>query len=615
MGNLFFEYSLAHTKSDIQPRAPPRAKAGSESHKNFSRKPCMKKISHHTENILIVDDKPESLSILSEILIENGYHVRTALNVDIALKSATKFVPDLILMDVNMPGTNGFEACKVMKNMPLLKNVPVIFLTGITDITAKISGFEVGGVDYITKPFANEEVLVRVKTHLEIKQARERFYALAEATTEGILIHDNGIIVDVNSAFEKIMQYKRNKIIDKKIDTIFSSKTIRTLLQQKKKRSRFFEITDKRSDGSILMAEVRIKLIRYHGQKLKIIALRDITENKRLKNENASLITSISNTHRMGNMVGKSKSMKIVYEKILNLAATDETVIIYGETGTGKELAAKNIQLLSKRAKKPFIIVNCAAIPESLCESTFFGHHKGSFTSAASNSMGLFEQANGGVLFLDEIGEFNENMQAKLLRIIETGEYIPIGGKKRRANVRIISATNKDLNNMLKQGKMREDFFHRLNVLSLTMPPLRKRKEDIPLLINYFVETNQSLNINNRIISDRIIVQLMDYQWPGNVRELFDELRRYYSTGELENAAYVSSNMDSICSTFVDSLSLELSLNDAVLQFENYYINKILKLYNGKKNQTAAALGIDPRTLYNKLNKKNPKIIRRKKQN
>ncbi|MBF0449724.1 MAG: sigma-54-dependent Fis family transcriptional regulator [Candidatus Magnetomorum sp.] len=575
----------------------------------------MKKQSNLTENILIVDDKPETLSILSEILIEQGYNVRTALNVDIALKSATKFVPDLILMDVNMPGTDGFEACRIIKKMKKLQHVPVIFLTGKTDVIAKITGFEAGGVDYITKPFANEEVFMRIKTHLNIKQERERFYALAEATTEGILIHDNGIIVDVNSAFETIMQYKRKKIIDKNLNTIFSSKTMRAISQCQKKQSRFYEINDKRSDGSTLMAEIRIKSILYQGRKLNMIALRDITETKHLKRENASLMTSISSTNRLGNMVGKSKVMKNVYEKILHMAATDETVIIYGETGTGKELAAKNIQQLSQRSKKPFVIVNCAAIPDTLFESAFFGHTKGSFTNAISNSMGFFEQANGGILFLDEIGELNKNMQAKLLRIIENGEYIPIGGKKRRANVRIISATNKNLSQMVTQGKMREDFFHRLNVLNLKMPPLRERKEDVPLLVHHFVETNQSLNINNRIISDTIIVQLKEYQWPGNVRELFNELRRYYTTGELENAAYVSSPIDSFNSMLTnDFFSRNVPLNDAVSQFESYYIDKILALHNGKKNETATVLGIDPRTLYNKLNKTKPVRIRRKKQ-
>jgi len=565
----------------------------------------MKNELNFSENILIVDDKPESLSVLSEIMIQEGFNVRTALNVDIALKSAAKYIPDLILMDINMPEIDGFEACKMIKSINKLKNIPVIYLTGRTDIIAKIEGFKTGGVDYITKPFANEEVIARIKTHIGIKQERDRFYALAEATTEGILIHNNDIIVDINSSFEKIMKYKRNKILNEKLNTIFSPITLRTISLLQKKKSGFYEINDKRSDGSILFAELRMKIILYQGRKLNMIALRDITETKRLERENASFITSIYSANSLGNMVGKSKVMQNIYEKIIQMAATDETVIIYGETGTGKELAAKNIQQLSKRSKKPFVIVNCAAIPDTLFESTLFGHTKGAFTNAFSNNIGLFEQANGGVLFLDEIGELNKNQQAKLLRIIETGEYSPVGGKNKRSNARIISATNKDLKQLIKQGKMREDFFHRLNVLSLKMPPLRERKEDIPLLVNHFIESHKSLNIKNRTISDNIIVQFDEYKWPGNVRELFNELRRYLTTGELENAAYTSLNDNFFNSILSNSLNEKLTLNAAVSMFEKKYINHILSLNNGKRNKTAEALGIDTRTLYNKLNKKN----------
>ncbi|KPA13536.1 Acetoacetate metabolism regulatory protein atoC [Candidatus Magnetomorum sp. HK-1] len=563
----------------------------------------MKKQSIFTETILIVDDKPETLSVLSKILLDQGFNVRAALNVDIAMKSATKYIPNLILMDVNMPGTDGFEACRQIKKIKTLESVPVIFLTGKTDTTAKITGFKAGGVDYITKPFVNEEVIARIKTHLSIKQERERFYALAEATTEGIIIHDNDVIVDVNSAFETIMKYKRSNIINEHLQTIFSSKTLQTLSKSQKNQYNVCEIQDKRSDGSSIMAELRVKFIQYQGVELNIIALRDITETQHLKRENASFITSISRAKHLGNMVGKSKIIQKVYERILHFAASDETVMIYGETGTGKELAAKNIHQMSQRSEKPFVIANCAAIPDKLFESIFFGYIKGSFTNAFSDNMGLFEQANGGILLLDEIGELKKNSQAKLLRVIETGEYIPIGGNIKHANVRIISTTNIDLKQMVNKGKMREDFFHRLNVLCLTLPPLRERIEDIPLLVNHFIEMNQSLNVNNKVINDQVIVKLQEYQWPGNVRELFNELRRYYSTGELDNVDYVSSPLDSLNLNFFKGLTESLSLSNAVSEFEKYYINHILALHNGKKNKTAKTLEIDPRTLYNKLNR------------
>ena len=562
----------------------------------------MKKKLSLKENILIVDDKPEALYVLSELLIQQGYHVRAALNVDIALKSAVKFIPDLILMDVSMPGTDGFEACRTIKKMKKLEHVPVIFLTGKTDIRAKMTGFDAGGVDYITKPFANQEVIARIKTHLEIKQERERFYALSEATTEGILIHDNNIIVDINSAFEKIMYCSRKKIILQELKTIFSKETLQSLSTFSKHSSSFCEIQEKRPGGVLVFAEVRLKNMLYQGRQLQMIALRDITNTKRLKRENKTLMASISSTHRLGNMAGKSKLMQKVYEKIFQLAAIDETVMIYGETGTGKELAAKNIQSMSQRSQKPFVVVNCAAISNTLFESTFWGENKNE-THEGENRLGLFEQADGGILFLDEIAELDINIQAKLLRIIETGEFTTSGGNHKHANVRIISATNRDLNQMVEQGNMREDFFHRLSVLSLTMPPLRERKEDIPLLVDYFIHNNQSLNMNNRTISNNIMLQLQKYSWPGNVRELFNELIRYFSSGELEHAATISPQMHASISNLIPDLNKPLTLVDAVSRFEHFYIQQFLMMNNGKKSNTAKLLGIDPKTLYNKLNK------------
>jgi len=466
-----------------------------------------KKIFNFKESILIVDDKPETLFVLSEILIEQGYHARTALNFDIALKSAIKHPPDLILMDVSMPGTNGFEACKKIKRWKILKHIPVIFLTGKTDIIDKITGFNAGGVDYITKPFANIELIARIKTHLSIKQERERFYALAEATTEGILVHDNNTIVDINSAFKKIMNCKRKQVISKKLNTIFSPETLQSLSTLSTKNSSFCEIQEKLPGDILVFAEARLKKIQYQGRQLQMIALRDITDTTRLKRENETFMTSISSTHRLGNMVGKSKAMHEVYKKMFQLAAIDESVIIYGETGTGKKLAAKNIQLMSPRYKKPFVVVHCAAITENLFKSTFLGQKK-SKPHAKEYRMGLLEKADGGVLFFDEIGELNINIQAKLLRIIETGEFTSLSGKKEHANFRIISSTKKDLEQMVEQGKMREDFFNRLNVLSLKMPPLRKRKEDIPLLVEYFFNNNKSLRIKNKTIINSIMVKL-----------------------------------------------------------------------------------------------------------
>jgi transcriptional regulator with PAS, ATPase and Fis domain len=303
-------------------------------------------------------------------------------------------------------------------------------------------------------------------------------------------------------------------------------------------------------------------------------------------------------------MVGKSHIMKKLFSQIIDLADYDETVMITGETGTGKELAAKNLHELSELSGKPFIIVNCAAIPESLFESSFFGHSKGAFTSATNNKAGFIEQANGGILFLDEVSELSLSMQAKLLRVMETGEYTPLGGKTRYAEIRFLSASNKNPLQMVSDGLMREDFFHRLNVLTLEIPPLRERKQDIPLLINEFIERNLSKKIPNRNIPDYVIDQMKAYHWPGNVRELFNELRKFFYTGKMINIDYSENSVETPSLPF---LKTGLTLKDAVSQFEKYYIDRALSLNSGAKKKTAEMLDITPRTLYNKVIQKSKK--------
>jgi PAS domain S-box-containing protein len=556
------------------------------------------------ETILIVDDKPETLSILNKILIHKGYVIRTALSVDIALESALKYVPDLILMDVYMPETDGFEACRQFKKIKTLKDIPIIFITAKTGLKDVVKGFKVGGVDYITKPFASEEVIARIQTHLRIQQEQQRYYALANATTEGIVIHHQKKIIEINAAAEKMMQCQREDVIYQQLSDIFSKNFIQTIGQQKIQNNRRHEILEKRSDGVRLVLEVRLFPVQYMNKDLEMITIQDITDSCHLKKRNLSLKTSIVSGQRLGKMVGKSHIMKKLFSQIIDLADYDETVMITGETGTGKELAAKNLHELSELSGKPFIIVNCAAIPESLFESSFFGHSKGAFTSATNNKAGFIEQANGGILFLDEVSELSLSMQAKLLRVMETGEYTPLGGKTRYAEIRFLSASNKNPLQMVSDGLMREDFFHRLNVLTLEIPPLRERKQDIPLLINEFIERNLSKKIPNRNIPDYVIDQMKAYHWPGNVRELFNELRKFFYTGKMINIDYSENSVETPSLPF---LKTGLTLKDAVSQFEKYYIDRALSLNSGAKKKTAEMLDITPRTLYNKVIQKSKK--------
>jgi PAS domain S-box-containing protein len=551
------------------------------------------------ETILIVDDQPDTLSVLNEILTHQGYRVRTALTVGVALKSALKFVPNLILMDVHMPEINGFEACRQFKQMEQLKDIPIIFITARTGIEDIIKGFQVGGIDYITKPFACEEVLVRVQTHLRIQQEQQRYYALANATKEGIVIHHQKKIIDINYAVEQMMQCSRKDMIHKQLSDLFSNNFVHSLTHNTSTNNRL-EIMERRLDGVCLYLEVQTQSIEYLSKAYEMITIRDITNTTHLKKKYLSLKASISSGKRLGDMVGNSAVMKKLFNQIVEFAGFDETVMITGETGTGKELVAKNIHQLSELSGKPFIIVNCAAVPETLFESSFFGYSKGAFTHAIGNKEGFLDQANGGILFLDEVGELTISMQAKLLRVMETGVYSPLGGKSRYADIRIISATNRNLDQMLSDGHMRADFYHRLNILPIEIPPLRKRKEDIPLLIQEFIEINSTQKIPNRNIPDHIIAHMKTYHWPGNVRELFNELRRYCYTGKMLKKDYSEHPDETIALPFLQS---GLTLKEAVLRFEEYYIERALSSNSGERKKTAKILNITPRTLYNKAKK------------
>ena len=234
------------------------------------------------------------------------------------------------------------------------------------------------------------------------------------------------------------------------------------------------------------------------------------------------------NSHGLGTILGVSDSMQKIYTLLLQIQEKDVITILYGESGTGKNLTAKFMHDTSKRNKKPLISVNCPAIPSELLESELFGHEKGSFTGADEKKDGKFLVANGGTIFLDEIGDMSTSLQAKILRVLESGEIERIGGAETHTvNVRVISATNQDLNEKIKEGKFREDLFHRINVFPVTLPPLRERKVDIPLLTYAIFKTlKKKHNLNVSYIAPKAIDRLIDYSWPGNVRELENTLER-----------------------------------------------------------------------------------------
>jgi two-component system response regulator HydG len=285
------------------------------------------------------------------------------------------------------------------------------------------------------------------------------------------------------------------------------------------------------------------------------------------------------------------------------IAPSDATVLIQGESGTGKELIAKRIHQISKRSSKNLVSLNCGAIQETLLLSELFGHEKGAFTGAIHQKKGLVEIANGGTLFLDEIGEMGLEAQAKLLRFLQEGEIYRVGGKAPvKVNVRIVSATNRDLETQVKNGKFREDLFYRLNTVTLRIAPLRKRPDDVALLIEHFLKDDKLGISIVKSVSPKAIEILKAYHWPGNVRELQNTVERFKILGESEvitenDIPFNIKNTSQIseADNFDDSTTLLLS------QVEKRHIMKVLNHFKGNKTKAADALGITVKTLYNKL--------------
>jgi two-component system response regulator AtoC len=295
--------------------------------------------------------------------------------------------------------------------------------------------------------------------------------------------------------------------------------------------------------------------------------------------------------------VGTSKQLKDILALIRKVAPTDSPVFIQGESGTGKELVANTVWHHSKRKDTPFIALNCASLSENLIESEIFGHEKGAFTSAYQLKHGLVEVADKGTLFLDEIGEMPVGLQAKLLRFLDSGEFRRVGGNKAmRVDVRLITATNKDLPEMIKAGTFREDLYYRLNVITVTIPPLRERKEDIPALARYFMK-KYSVKLSKTVtdFTAEALELLGGYHWPGNVRELENVIERAVILCEADK---IGAEDLSIPATVT-----ELGTNPSLEEMEKNYILRVLKEANGNQSKASQLLGIDRKTLYLKLKK------------
>jgi two-component system, NtrC family, response regulator HydG len=332
---------------------------------------------------------------------------------------------------------------------------------------------------------------------------------------------------------------------------------------------------------------------------VRVLLERAIGERS-VRTENVALRRAMREAIPGGTLLGRSPGMRAVNELVRRVAATSTPVLVLGETGTGKELVARDVHAEGLRREAPFVAVNCAAVPEALLESELFGHLRGSFTGATQTRRGLFVEANGGTLFLDEIGDMPLTLQAKLLRVLETGEVRSVGSDgARKTDVRIIAATHRDLVTEIRAGRFRQDLYFRLNVVPIAIPPLRERKDDIPLLIEHFLQKSR-LRLPaaaSRSFSAEALALLVRYPWPGNVRQLENAIDRWLITGD--GAEIGVGEVRSLIAEWdtpdLPALSADLLPLQAV---EEKYIAWVLERVGGNKTRAAEILQIDPSTLY-----------------
>lgn len=339
-----------------------------------------------------------------------------------------------------------------------------------------------------------------------------------------------------------------------------------------------------------------------------LLRIEKALEHQRILMENAFLYEQLALQTKTSTMIGKSAKMREIQELIKRVAPSDTTVLLTGESGTGKELLARTLHNLSPRAAKPFVAINCGALPDTLLESELFGYNKGAFSEAYKDKLGRFDLAEGGTLFLDEIGEASLNFQVKLLRVLQTGEFQRVGGHETLyADVRIISATNKDLAKAVEEGKFREDLYFRINVINIELPPLRERKEDIPLLAYFFLKKfSEKEKKNVTTISPEAMNLLKDFSWPGNIRELENVIKRgvILCEGDTIDVSCLPNTIRNLHPALAEKTdTFPLNYKEAKKMFEISYLKKLLQACGGDKTAAAKISGLNQATIYRDLRK------------
>jgi DNA-binding NtrC family response regulator len=403
--------------------------------------------------VLIVDDLPANLDLLTRVLEPQGYQILVAPTGEAAVELAARATPDVILLDVMLPGADGYETCRRLRAAPGTADIPVLFISARNDTASVVRGFDAGAVDYLAKPFQPAEVLSRVGTHLRLSRLNHDLRRQAE-------------------------------------DLAAANARLRDEIRRRRTAEDALHVADEQ-----------------------------LTELSRREAERWDV----------DGFVGRSATIARILKdvrRLQNFASVN--VLINGESGTGKELVARAVHSGSARAAAPFVAVNCVAIPDDLAESMFFGHVRGAFTGATIDRKGYFELAHGGTLFLDEIGDMSPLLQAKLLRVLEDGKVTALGStRERQVSVRIVAATNADLEARIAQGAFRQDLYFRLAGFTVHLPPLRDRRDDVPPLATHFLRLFATeMGMRPPPMSAAAVDALSAYHFPGNVRELKNVIER-----------------------------------------------------------------------------------------
>lgn len=419
------------------------------------------------------------------------------------------------------------------------------------------------------------------------KDAEEAFLQIKEQTPDVILLD---IILPDQDGLRVLEKIKKNDS-DSIIIMITATKTVKTAVEAMKLGA--FDYITKPFDVD----------------ELRLIVSRALS-TQALQKEVQYLREEVDRSFGFGDLIGKSKAMREIFSLVRQVADSKSTILVMGESGTGKELVSRAIHFHSNRKTQPFVTINCAAIPETLIESELFGHERGAFTHAIEKKLGRFEIAHQGTLFLDEIGELSLTTQAKILRFLQEREFNRVGGSKTiKVDVRLITATNKDPNQLIKQGRFREDLYYRINVVPIVLPPLRDRREDIPLLLDHFIQKfNSENNKHVKGVSEESLAILMDYDWPGNVRELENLIERavtltsngYIQPNELPLSLIHLPEFESIKESVLGG---RISLVEGEEKFEREIIQDALKKANYVQSHAADMLGISRRILKYKMDK------------